>query len=112
MAYKQIIDRIPDDAFDWADEPITILVDVDDNRWFLVVDVARVLGYSRYEEAIKRHVNPNYIERFGQIKDIIVSRVSARVRDDFRFLSEEGLYHFINDSKRKPYARQLKADYF
>lgn len=114
MAYKQIINDIPNDAFLWGQAPSLILKDTDDNRWFLATDIARVLGYSRYNEALALHLNNNnrYIKRFGQIKGSIEGYVSPRVLDDWRFLSEEGLYHFILSSKRKPYAKQLKAEYF
>ena len=112
MAYKQVIDRIPDEAFIWEGNAPNILTDNLGNRWFLAVDISRALGYSHYEDAVKLHVYPQNMKRFGQIKSIIVSDVPSRTFDNFRFLSEEGLYHFIYTSKRKPYARQLKSDYF
>lgn len=115
MAYKLIIDKIPDSAFDWAEEPSTIITDDQGNRWFLAPDVSRVLGYTHYKKAIKHHVSPANIRRYGQIRASIVKIVSltpTRIQDDWRFISEKGLYHFIDTSKRKAYARELKATYF
>lgn len=52
------------------------------------------------------------MKKYGEIKDTIVTADPARTpRDDWRFLSEEGLYHFIVVSKRKPKAKALKAKY-
>ena len=113
MSYKKIIDKIPNDEFLWVgDEPSLILDDNKGRRWFLITDIARVLGYSRYEEAIKKHVDPKYIVRFGKIRSIITDEVSNRVQDNWRFLSEEGLYHFIDTSNRKEKAKELKKKYF
>lgn len=115
MTYKQVIDRIPDSAFDWAEEPSTILTDDQDNRWFLAPDIARVLGYTKYKKAIVRHVDPKDIKRYSQIRASIVKVVSmtpTRIQDDWRFISERGLYLFIITSRRKPYALQLKSEYF
>lgn len=112
MSHKEIIDKIPNAAFNWIDEPAMIYVDKEGNRWFLAVDISRSLGYSRYRDGIKRHVSPDNIKRFGEIRDMLVSSISNRVRDDWNFINEEGLYEFIDTSNRKEYAKELKKKYW
>lgn len=110
----ELIERVPSSALNWMDVvPAVIIRDYDGKRWFLATDAARGLGYSKYEDAIKKHTQPHHIKRFGELKDnnaTILTKV--RPRDDWRFLSEEGLYHFIITSKRKPKAKAIKAKYF
>lgn len=108
------IDSIPGSVFDWAPgDPAVILRDDRGHRWFLATDIARALGYSKYDKAIRKHAaQPGHIRRYGEIKDIIITDIPSRTpRDDWRFLSEEGLYHFISVSKRKPKAIALKTKY-
>lgn len=113
MSIHSKIDSIPNSVFDWApNDPSLILRDNRGHRWFLATDIARTLGYSKYEKAIKAHTELHHIKRFGEIKDTIITVLPKRApRDDWRFLSEEGLYHFILTSKRKPKAKVLKAKY-
>lgn len=112
MEYKQIIDSIPDEEFVYGEEPSIILRDRNNHRWFLAIDIALALGYSRYRTALKRHVEPSGIKRFGQIKRGIVSDLPPYIGDHWQFLSEEGLYQFIRTSKLKPRALELKDKYF
>ena len=112
MAYKQIIDSIPDQVFDYKEEPSIILKDNKGNRWFLAIDIAIALGYDQYRKALKRHVTPSDIVRFGQIRDSIVTDLPPYIGNHWQFLSEKGLYEFLRSSKLKPRALQIKADYF
>lgn len=111
-SYKQIINKIPNSAFNWGDSPALILLDKNGNRWFLGVDVSRALGYYKIRNAIDKHVSPENIVRFGNIRNKIITKVSGRVRDDWRFLNEKGVYEYIDTSNRKEYAKKLKAKYF
>ena len=112
MSYKHIIDRIPDSAFIWYDRDPAILVDYNGNRWFLATDVARALGHNNYERAINTHLKQTDYKRLGQIRHTIVSKMPIRMRDDFRFLNDNGVYHMIIKSVRKPYAKELIEKYF
>lgn len=111
---SDIIDKIPNRELDWKPgKESLILRDNKGHRWFLAVDMARSLRYSKYDIALKKHVEPHHFVRFGDIKDSIISGLPVRKpQDDWRFLSEEGLYHFIMSSKRKQRAKDLKAKYF
>lgn len=109
-----IIDEIHNRELDWKPGlKSLILKDNRGRRWFLATDMARMLRYSKYEAALKKHIKPEHYKRFGEIKDTIITPVPKKpfVSDDWRFLSEEGLYHFIVSSKRKQKAKDLKAKY-
>lgn len=112
MEYKQVVDGIPDEVFVYGKKQSVILKDRDSNRWFLAIDIALSLGYSKYKKALKRHVEPSGIKRFGQIKRSIVTDLPPYIGDHWQFLSEEGLYQFLRSSKLKPRALELKAQYF
>ena len=112
MNYNKIIQSIPNEEFDYGEEPSIILVDSEGKRWFLALDIALALGYSRHREAIKRHVNSENLYRFGSIKNKIVSALPPYISNHWLFLSEKGLYDFIKSSNIKPKALELKDRYF
>jgi len=76
------------------------VIDIDGEPWFVGVDVARILGYTDFDQALRKNVDE--LDRFTRLVDGGGKQKRERV-----LLNEAGLYSLIFASKL-PAAKQFK----
>ena len=120
ILYNKTIAKIPNSEFeyrwyinsvDYVDKIPQILVDKKGHRWFMAVDVIKMLGYIEFSHALIRIANKDLIKTWAQLKRTTKRTKDRYILDQTKFLSEEGVYQVIMKSK-KPVARGLKIKYF
>lgn len=120
MNYNKVITKIPNNEFDYrwyineidyVDKKPQILVDRKGHRWFLGVDVSRMIGYTKFIDALNRVVDQKHIKRYSDLRRTTKPVKDKYIGDWYRFLSEEGVYQFILKSNKRR-AKQLKDKYF
>lgn len=118
--YNATIAKIPNSEFeyrwylnsvDYVDHIPQILVDKKGHRWFLAVDVIKMLGYIEFSPALKRIADRSLIKTWAQLKRTTKRTKEKYILDKTKFLGEAGVYQVIMKSK-KPVARGLKIKYF
>ncbi len=98
---------------------IIILFDKDNNIWFGLIDIIKVLKYSNYLKAIlKLKINNNTIKKYIEIQGgprgapcEFTQTMLKGIHPTKKFINEQGLYELLSKSS-KPLAKVFMDEYF
>ena len=81
---------------------VRIVNDVNGNPWFVVADIARILGIKNVSDAVKR-LNPSDVQVVDlfRVDSVYTSKINGLAKDLVNVISESGLYSFILRSDKK-----------
>ena len=103
---------------DYFESKVTIIIDKDKAVWFKGCDVAKILGYSNKEKAVRMHVD---VEDKIKMKELMPAFLNQALisQPHTNYINESGLYSLIirsylkmqrnlNDGLQKKYYQVLE----
>lgn len=82
----------------YGEDKIMVIVDDKDNPWFLANTVAKILGYTERDKAVRMHTNTNDRKKFNKLKKF-AKNIPAYTKSHTIFINESGLYSLVMHSK-------------
>ena len=94
------------------DIEIIIIYDKNNDIWFKLKDILKVLGYTfLLKHTNNININKNNIKKYSELKVSRYTTVPLNMQQLTKFINESGLYELLSISK-KPIARIFQNKYF